>query len=111
MQSAAHSVHFAEQHHFLGLAPEAQIEFCHATIKELFRWQHRNQAGNTAERLRRCLADLALCRRAAMPPGLTLPLLPRFSPNSWLQTSPASLSIHGNLLVLSSVMAGCDFDT
>ena len=60
-----HSVEFAERHRFLGRASEAQIESFHASFNALFHWQHRNQSGNTAERLRRCLADAAL--RAVQP--------------------------------------------
>ena len=55
-----HSVDFAERHRFLGRASEAQIESFHASFNDLFHKQHRNQAGNTAERLRRCLADSSL---------------------------------------------------
>jgi hypothetical protein len=55
-----HSVDFAERHRFLGRASEAQIESFHASFNALFHKQHRNQSGNTAERLRRCLADSSL---------------------------------------------------
>ena len=60
-----HSVEFAERHRFLGRASEAQIESFHASFNALFHKQHRNQSGNTEERLRRCLADAAL--RAVQP--------------------------------------------
>jgi hypothetical protein len=60
-----HSVEFAERHRFLGRASEAQIESFHASFNALFHKQHLNQAGNTAERLRRCLADATL--RAVQP--------------------------------------------
>lgn len=60
-----HSLEFAERHRFLGRASEAQIESFHATFNALFHKQHRNQAGNTAERLRRSLADVSL--RAVQP--------------------------------------------
>ena len=60
-----HSLEFAERHRFLGRASEAQIESCHASFNALFHEQHRNQSGNTEERLRRCLADAAL--RAVQP--------------------------------------------
>jgi hypothetical protein len=60
-----HSVEFAERHRFLGRASEAQIESFHAQFNALFHRQHRNQAGNTSERLRRCLADASL--RAVQP--------------------------------------------
>ena len=60
-----HSVDFAERHRFLGRASEAQIESFHASFNALFHKRHRNQSGNTAERLRRCLADAAL--RAVQP--------------------------------------------
>jgi hypothetical protein len=60
-----HAVDFAERHRFLGRASEAQIESFHASFNALFHKQHRNMAGNTTERLRRCLADAAL--RAVQP--------------------------------------------
>ena len=60
-----HSLEFAERHRFLGRASEAQIESYHASFNALFHRQHLNQGGNTAERLRRCLADAAL--RAVQP--------------------------------------------
>jgi len=60
-----HSVDFAERHRFLGRASEAQIESFHASFNALFHRQHRNQSSNTAERLRRSLADAAL--RAVQP--------------------------------------------
>jgi hypothetical protein len=55
-----HAVDFAERHRFLGRASEAQIESFHAQFNALFHKQHRNMSGNTAERLRRSLADAAL---------------------------------------------------
>jgi hypothetical protein len=60
-----HAVDFAERHRFLGRASEAQIESTHATFNTLFHKQHRNQSSNTAERLRRSLADATL--RAVQP--------------------------------------------
>ena len=60
-----HSVDFAERHRFLGRASEAQIESFHASFNALFHKQHRNQSGNTAQRLRRSLADATL--RAVQP--------------------------------------------
>ena len=60
-----HSVEFAERHRFLGRVSEAQIESFHASFNALFHKQHRNKSGNTAERLRRSLADAAL--RAVQP--------------------------------------------
>jgi hypothetical protein len=60
-----HSLQFAERHRFLGRASEAQIESFHAYLNALFHKQHLNQGGNTAERLRRSLADAAL--RAVQP--------------------------------------------
>jgi hypothetical protein len=60
-----HAVEFAERYRFLGRASEAQIESFHATFNALFHKQHRNQSGNTDERLRRSLADAAL--RAVQP--------------------------------------------
>ena len=60
-----HSVEFAERHRFLGRVSEAQIESYHASFNALFHKQHRNKSGNTAERLRRSLADAAL--RAVQP--------------------------------------------
>jgi hypothetical protein len=55
-----HSIDFAERHRFLGRASEAQIESYHASFNALFHKQHRNMSSNTAERLRRSLADAAL---------------------------------------------------
>jgi hypothetical protein len=55
-----HSLEFAERHRFLGRASEAQIESFHAQFNSLFHSHHLNMAGNTAERLRRSLADAAL---------------------------------------------------
>ena len=60
-----HTIDFAERHRFLGRASEAQIESFHATFNALFHKQHRNQSSDTAERLRRSLADAAL--RAVQP--------------------------------------------
>jgi len=70
-----HSVDFAERHRFLGRASEAQIESFHPSFNALFHKQHRNQSSNTAERLRRCLADSSLC---AVQPIV----LPSSSPSS-----------------------------
>jgi hypothetical protein len=50
---------------FLGRASEAQIESFHASFNALFHKQHRNQSSDTAERLRRSLADATL--RAVQP--------------------------------------------
>ena len=55
-----HSLDFAERHRFLGRASEAQIESYHAQFNTLFHDHHLNQGANTAERLRRSLADAAL---------------------------------------------------
>jgi hypothetical protein len=60
-----HSLEFAERHRFLGRASEAQIESFHAQFNTLFHDHHLNQGGNTAERLRRSLADASL--RAVKP--------------------------------------------
>jgi hypothetical protein len=60
-----HSLEFAERHRFLGRASEAQIESFHAQFNTLFHDHHLNQGSNTAERLRRCLADATL--RAVQP--------------------------------------------
>jgi hypothetical protein len=60
-----HTVDFAERFRFLGRASEAQIESFHAAFNTLFHRQHRNQASNTDERLRRSLADATL--RAVQP--------------------------------------------
>ena len=68
-----HSLEFAERHRFLGRASEAQIESFHAQFNVLFHKQHRNQSSNTAERLRRSLADTAL---RAVQPLLSLPIEP-----------------------------------
>jgi hypothetical protein len=55
-----HASEFAQNHFFLGLVSEAQIESTHAKINALFNHNHRNQSDNTAERLRRSLADATL---------------------------------------------------
>jgi hypothetical protein len=55
-----HTVEFAERYRFLGRASEAQIESFHAKFNALFHKQHHNKANDTAERLRRSLADSAL---------------------------------------------------
>jgi hypothetical protein len=55
-----HSLEFAERYRLLGRASEAQIESFHAQFNNLFHKHHYNMAGNTAERLRRSLADAAL---------------------------------------------------
>jgi hypothetical protein len=60
-----HAVEFAERHRFLGRVSEAQIESFHAQFNTLFHNHHRNQGGNTSERLRRSLADASL--RAVQP--------------------------------------------
>jgi hypothetical protein len=60
-----HSLEFAERHRFLGRASEAQIESFHYEFKQLYHEHHLNMAHNEAERLRRCLADVAL--RAVQP--------------------------------------------
>jgi hypothetical protein len=73
-----HSVEFAERHRFLGRASEAQIESFHAQFNALFHRQHRNQAGNTSERLRRCLADASL---RAVQPLLAPPSTPPSTPS------------------------------
>jgi hypothetical protein len=73
-----HSLEFAERNRFLGRASEAQIESFHASFNSLFHKQHRNQAGNTTERLRRSLADASL--RAVQP--FTLPFSPSPSTSS-----------------------------
>jgi hypothetical protein len=64
-----HAVDFAERHRFLGRASEAQIESFHASFNALFHKQHRNQSGNTEQRLRRSLADATL---RAVQPSLNL---------------------------------------
>ena len=68
-----HSLEFAERHRFLGRASEAQIESFHGQFNALFHKQHRNQSGNTAERLRRSLADASL---RAVQPSLAAPSSP-----------------------------------
>lgn len=55
-----HTVEFAERHRFLGRVSEAQIESFHAQFNAVFHKQHRNMSAKIAERLRRCLADVAL---------------------------------------------------
>jgi hypothetical protein len=60
-----HSLEFVERYRFLGRASEVQIESFHAQFNMLFHDHHLNQGGNTAERLRRSLADATL--RAVQP--------------------------------------------
>jgi hypothetical protein len=60
-----HSLEFAERYRFLGRASEAQIESFHYEFKRLYYQHHLNLAHNEAERLRSCLADVAL--RAVQP--------------------------------------------
>ena len=60
-----HSLEFAERHHFLGRASEAQIESYHRTFKELYNQHHVNMAHNEPERQRRTLVDTNL--RAVQP--------------------------------------------
>ena len=72
-----HSVDFAERHRFLGRASEAQIESFHASFNTLFHDHHLNMSGNTAERLRRCLADASL---RAVQPCLASPSSPPSTP-------------------------------
>jgi hypothetical protein len=60
-----HTVDFAERHRFLGRASESQLESFHASFNSLFHEHHLNMGGNTAERLRRSLADATL--RAVQP--------------------------------------------
>ena len=55
-----HAVEFVERYRFLGRVSEAQIESFHAQFNDLFHKQHRNQARNIDERIRRCLADSSL---------------------------------------------------
>lgn len=62
-----HSLEFAERHRFLGRLAESPIESFHHTFNNLFNKRHFNQAHNTAERLRRCLADTVV---AAVQPSL-----------------------------------------
>jgi hypothetical protein len=60
-----HAVDFAERHRFLGRVSESQIESFHARFNVLYHKHHLNQGEDTAERLRRSLADAAL--RAVQP--------------------------------------------
>jgi hypothetical protein len=55
-----HTAEFAERYRFLGRVGESQIESYHAQFNPLFHVQHRNQSRNPEERLRRCLADMAV---------------------------------------------------
>jgi hypothetical protein len=60
-----HSLEFAERHHFLGRASEAQIESYHRTFKEIYNHQHLNSAHNESQRICRTLVDTTL--RAVQP--------------------------------------------
>ena len=55
-----HAVEFAERHRLLGKVSESQIESFHVHFNSLYHKQHRNQAHNIDERIRRCLADSSL---------------------------------------------------
>jgi hypothetical protein len=55
-----HSGEFLARHQVLGRLSEAQMESCHAAFNRLFNTIHHNSSHNTTERIRRCLADLAL---------------------------------------------------
>ena len=55
-----HAVEFAEKHHILGAASEAQIESFHFRFNSLYEVRHRNMSLNPKERVRRCLADSVL---------------------------------------------------
>jgi len=74
-----HSVDFAERHRFLGRASEAQMESFHAQFNTLFHDHHLNQGSNTAERLRRSLADATL---RAVQPCLAQPPSSRSPPST-----------------------------
>ena len=60
-----HTAEFVERFRFLGRASEAPIESYHAQFNTLFHKHHLNLGNQTAERLRRCLAD---CSLQAMQP-------------------------------------------
>jgi hypothetical protein len=64
-----HAVDFAERHHLLGAASEAQIESFHFRFNNLYEVRHRNMSLNPKERVRRCLADsvLSLCPSTEIP--------------------------------------------
>jgi hypothetical protein len=55
-----HTAEFLARHRVLGRVSEAQMESCHASFNRLFNTIHHNSSHNTTERIRRCLADLAL---------------------------------------------------
>jgi hypothetical protein len=55
-----HTAEFLTRHRVLGRVSEAQIESCHSAFTRLFDRIHLNSAANKEERIRRCLADLAL---------------------------------------------------
>ena len=61
-----HAVEFAEKHHILGAASEAQIESFHFRFNSLYEVRHRNMTTNPKERVRRCLADSVL---SLVPPS------------------------------------------
>ncbi len=55
-----HTADFLTRHRVLGRVSEAQIESCHAAFNRIYNRIHLNSSTNKAERIRRCLADLAL---------------------------------------------------
>lgn len=55
-----HTVDFAERWRFLGRVSEAPIESYHPIFNKLFHGNHRNKSRNTAERMRRCLANTSI---------------------------------------------------
>lgn len=59
-----HCPEFAKRWGILGYAAESQIESAHVAFNTLYYKHHFNQSHNTAERLRRCLADMVLRKLA-----------------------------------------------
>jgi len=57
-----HCVEFMRTHHALGRYNESQLEHCHSDVNQLLANNHKNFITDEAERLRRCLADIALKR-------------------------------------------------
>jgi len=57
-----HCVEFMRTHHALGRYAESQLEHCHSVVNQLLSNNHKNFISDEAERLRRCLADIALRR-------------------------------------------------
>jgi hypothetical protein len=55
-----HGPQFAKRWHMLGYVSESQLEALHAVFNQLYHRHHFNKAHDDGERIRRCLADIAV---------------------------------------------------